>query len=32
MGYKFWLGLSGFWELGFQDLSNALMIVLPRTF
>src|SRR2546427_11612786 len=29
---QFWLGLSGLWELGFQDLGNPLMVLLSRVF
>jgi hypothetical protein len=29
---QFWLYFSGFWKLGFQYLSNPLVIVLPRGF
>jgi hypothetical protein len=30
MRQQFWLGLSGLWELGFQDLGNPLVVVLSR--
>ena len=32
MREQFWLCLSGLWELGFQDLRNPLVVVLPRAF
>jgi hypothetical protein len=32
MREEFWLCLSGLRKLGFQDLSNPLMVLLPRAF
>ena len=31
MGDKFWLDLSSLWKLGFEHLSNLLMILLSST-
>src|SRR5262245_29037481 len=32
MCQEFWLCLSDLWELGFQNVCNTLMVVLPRAF